>query len=180
MGWSPVLFSLPSEMGFSRELLQDDLRTRLTFNRANATENFLAVDLSPQQTGPQILPEKLMLTESIMPTPQPLEGTVLAEKRAARRVYVAPELKDRLVGGVVLPPELNKPLSTSWAVRAEISVSAQGQVRHVLLEEPLESSALNQEVIRLLYGLHFRSAPESVDGSIEIYSSAESTAEGDK
>ena len=38
--WSPVLFSLPSEMGFSRDLLEDNLHTRLTFTRKSDSENF--------------------------------------------------------------------------------------------------------------------------------------------
>jgi hypothetical protein len=169
--WSPVMFSFPSELGFSRELLEDDLRTRLTFSKANASENFLEVDVVSGEGDVQIDPQELMITKSVSSyqlTPETF--TPLQERPSANRIYVAPELKDRLIGGVVLPPVLNKVPAEAWEVHADVSISKQGQVKHVLLEQPLESAGLNQDVIRLLYGLHFQSAEQPVEGRIDIYS----------
>ena len=171
--WSPVMFSLPSEMGFSRDLLQDNLRTRLTFSQASAAEMFLQVVFAAGGDETQIIPHELMVTDEAGIKPQlPSEDFPVEGKRLpANRVYVAPELKERLVGGIVLPPALNKPTPTPWEVSADISVSRQGLVRHVLLNRPLESTRLNQEVIQLLYGLRFVTEDHPVEGRIEIYSS---------
>ena len=92
------------------------------------------------------------------------------EKRAAaRRVNLTAELKERLQGGVVLPPVLNKTGSSPWEIHASVSVSEQGTVKHVFLDQPLDVEGLNQPLLQLLYGLRFKPG-EAVEGSIEIYS----------
>lgn len=170
--WSPLLFSLPSEMGFSRDLLTDKLRTRLTFSREVESEHYL--ELGPVSTtdGAQVSPRELMLTtfESTVPQLPSSESKSLGSQPSARRVYVAPELKERLVGGIVLPPELNKETETAWQAHAAVSISGQGTVQHVFLDKPLESTKLNSQVLRLLYGLRFKPGDAPVDGRIEIYS----------
>jgi hypothetical protein len=177
--WSPVLFSLPSEMGFSRELLHENLRTRLTFTQQVEPESFLDVAAVSRGMEVRINPQELMLTAeaSRLPVlPQDVDRTPL-KRPASRRVYVAPELKERLVGGIVLPPELNREVESAWQVRAAVSISEQGAVRHVFLDQPLESAELNQQVLQLLYGLRFRSGSRPVEGGIEIYS-PETMADG--
>ncbi|MEE9368234.1 MAG: hypothetical protein V3V05_05145 [Pontiella sp.] len=168
---SPVIFSLPSNMGFSRELTDQDVRTRLTFSKQVETERFLDVDSAIQEADAQLQSQELMLTAGPPSAPglptdiyQPVEN-----RTAARRVNLAPELKERLLGGVVLSVELNQQTSSSWEIRASVSVSEQGMVKHVFLDQPLESVALNQQVLQLLYGLRFK-AGEAVEGSVEIYS----------
>ncbi|MEN8254619.1 MAG: hypothetical protein ABFR33_04030 [Verrucomicrobiota bacterium] len=178
--WSPVLFSLPSEMGFSRDLLQEKLHTRLTFKQPPETESFLEIDPalvlhSSSKAGsalPSLVPRELMLTGMGKAAPRlPSRALRPLENRPApRRVYMVPELKDRLVGGVVLPPELNKKGDAAWEVRADISISRQGAVRHVFLEQPLEAAGLNQAIIHLLHGLRFKPGDGPVEGRIEIYS----------
>ena len=78
----------------------------------------------------------------------------------------------------MLPPELNQPKVTAWEVRADVSVTEEGFVRHVFLTKPLDEAPLNQSVIRLLHGLHFRPGKEPTEGRIEIYSPETSPAKG--
>lgn len=169
--WSPLMFSKPSKMGFSRSFLQDDLQTRLTFDRKVESEYFLVVE--PRSSGgAQVDAQALMLTASENTAPQLPASEFLPEGKqpAARRVYVVPELKERLVGGIVLPPELNKEVESAWEVHADITVSGQGIVQHIFLEQPLESTELNSQILRLLQGLRFKPGDTPVDGRIEIYS----------
>ncbi len=169
--WSPVMFSLPSGMGFSRDLLQQDVRTRLTFSKPVQSERFLEVDPAERLAGERIALPELLLTAGAAAAPALPDDVLQAGKLrpAAPRVSVVPELKERLLGGIVLPPELNREVALPWQARAEISVSDQGMVQHVFLEQPLESAPLNQQVLRLLYSLRFKPGPV-VNGSIEIYS----------
>jgi hypothetical protein len=178
--WSPVLFSLPSKMGFSRDLLEEQLQTPTTHSPKVELESFLELDPVSRNTDAQIIPKELMLTAGGGKAPQlPVDTfTSPAKGFSSRRVYMVPGLQERLLGGVVLPPELNKPAATPWEVRADVSISKQGTVRHVFLEHPLESTRLNRDVIQLLYGLHFKSGDGPIEGSIEIYSS-EATVDGD-
>ena len=170
--WSPLLFALPSEMGFSRNLLQERPRTPTGESPQAELESFLAVDIASRSAGTPFDPQDLMVTAFDPAAPSlPANGLGPVSRRpAARRVYVAPELKERLEGGIVLPPALNKEVETAWEVRAAVSISEQGAVRHVFLDQPLESAKLNNQVLRLLYGLHFKPGKEPVEGHIEIYS----------
>jgi len=179
--WSPLLFSLPSEMGFSRILLLEKLRTRLTFRQPDEPESFLEVEPASRYAGAEAVPQELMLTTGEHAAPRPPSGTFppRGNPPAPRhRVYVAPELKERLVGGIVLPSELNKEVETAWEARADISISKQGVVQHVFLEQPLEAAPLNQAIIQLLHGLRFKPGGGSVEGRIEIYSPEAVPGEG--
>lgn len=178
--WSPVLFSLPSEMGFSRDLLQEKLRTRLTFRQPDETERFLDVDPALRGAGAVVVPPELTLTAGRRTAPRPPSVVFhpMENRPAPRRVYVDPELKKRLVGGIVLPPELNRKGDAAWEIHADISISTQGAVRHVFLEQPLEAPPLNHAIIQLLHGLRFKSGDGPVEGRIEIYSSDAATGEG--
>jgi hypothetical protein len=167
---SPVLFSLPSAMGFTQELVNNDVRTKKSFLQPVKTEHFLEVDTVPQYTGEQLVPLELMISNRKKEPALPVASVVREPPRmVAARVVLPPELKSRLVGGIVLPPELNGAVETPWEVHASISVSEQGAVKHILLEQPLESPDRNQQVLRLLYGLRFK-AGEPIESGIDIYS----------
>lgn len=180
MVWSPVLFSLPSEMGFSRDLLQEKLHSRLTFRQPDEPESFLAVRPAPRRRGAYINPGQLMVTTRRQKTLRPpsTSGAEPIRPPEARRVFIDPELKTRLVGGIVLPPELNQVTDPSWEVHADISISKQGDVRHVFLEQPLEAAAQNLAVIRMLRGLRFNPGTAPIEGRIEIYSARSGPGEG--
>lgn len=172
--WSPVLFSLPSPLGFSRELMDERLKTRLTFAQPERVETFLPIDPSARAARSSFNSISLMLTAENATAP-PLPETAFSPastKLDTPRVHVASALKERLEGGVVLPLALNRVADPVWEVRAEVRVSQQGIIEHVFLEQPLEIPALNQAVIQLLHGLHFRPGEHPVEGYIEIYSVA--------
>ncbi|MDZ8119756.1 hypothetical protein P9H32_14095 [Pontiella sp. NLcol2] len=166
---SPVLFSLPSKMGFSREFFRERIQTPRFDPGSGTPERFL--DVPGMRRRKALNSENLMLIALIGSEPAVPDDVYGAdvEKPAARRVSLAPELKSRLVGGVVLPAELNQEVSKPWAVRAEVSISGDGLVEHVFLEEPLDSAPLNQSVLKMLHGLNF-SAGDQVEGVVEIYS----------
>lgn len=167
---SPVMFSLPSAMGFTQELLNNDVRTKLSFLQPVKTEHFLEDGTVPQYAGDRLSPVEFMVSGRAKGPALP--GAVLdtePPRMIATRVVLSPELKSRLVGGIFLPPELNRAVETPWEVHASISVSEQGAVSHILLDQPLESSERNQHVLRLLYGLRF-TAGDPMESTIDIYS----------
>jgi hypothetical protein len=167
---SPVVFSLPSVMGFSRELLLQRARTRLVLSQPKQTEEFLHVD-PVEAVAIRISRDKLMVSMAGGNEPRLPDPFIDAQENhpAARRVFMVPVLKERLIGGIVLPAELNQTSARPWEARASVRVSEQGVVTHVFLDQPLESPSLNQQILQLLYGLRFKTGT-AVDGSIEIYS----------
>ncbi len=167
---SPVVFSLPTAMGFTQELLNNDVRTKLSFLQPVKTEHFLDVEAGPQYSGEWLAPVEFMISSRVNEPALPIVVMEVEPPRmVATRVVLAPELKSRLVGGIVLPPELNGSAEAPWEVHASISISEQGAVRHILLDQPLESSERNQQVLRLLYSLRFK-AGEPIESGIDIYS----------
>ncbi|HEY5652967.1 MAG TPA: hypothetical protein VIR63_01185 [Pontiella sp.] len=167
---SPAAFSLPSEMGFSHALAEMDVVTPLrTFSRPKQATSFLEV------TPSIFSQEKVFSSDGFLfgvGTYQPALPNYLHSGEArpsARRISMTPELRERLVGGVVLPSELNQESENPWEVRAMVSISEQGVVEHVLLEDPLDESVMNQKVLLLLYNLRFRQGV-AVEGEVEIYS----------
>jgi hypothetical protein len=170
---SPVVFSLPSRAGFSREHLKQSVQTPRFVLQQSSPDRFLEVDLSAQPEGVYLQPHELMLAGGEPPAPGlPSHASVFAEKRpSAPRIHLSGALKERLLGGVVLPPELNREVTAPWEARASVSVSKQGGVEHVFLDQPLEPALLNQEVLRLLYGLRFKPGG-SANGRVEVYSPA--------
>ncbi|MBT8041530.1 MAG: hypothetical protein KJN98_00005, partial [Pontiella sp.] len=176
---SPVVFSFPSGVGFSRELMKQDVRTRLTFSQQKKTEQFLEIDPFSDLSAQRFRAENFMLSSSDRVAPGLPAGTAVIDSKgpSARRVTIAPELRNRLVGGVVLPAALNQETAMPWEVRASMSVSKAGAVQHVFLNDPLESVPMNQEVLQLLYNLRF-SPGDSIEGSIEIYSAEAPVSDG--
>ncbi len=168
--WSPAVFSLPSRMSFSRQYLSQEIESPRFRLPLPAFDSFVEVDPAAPSGGDALLSGELMLSAKDSRLGLPPDASGPAGKRsAARRVYLVPKLKARLTGGIVLPPELNHEVAAPWSVRASLGISEQGGVSHVFLDQPLESAALNQQVLKLLYGLRFK-AGDAVEGSVEIYS----------
>jgi hypothetical protein len=169
---SPTVFSLPSEMGFSRELQQHNVQNRKILTPVPVrSERFHEVAFGAGHRGGFLDPKKLMINSSMhSPGLPPSRHIHEPMKRPAKRVHLSPELSGRLMGGVVLPPDLNQPVEKPWIINASISVSEQGAVEHVFLDQPIEPGPINQQVLQVLYSLRFKpGAP--VEGSIKIYSS---------
>lgn len=177
---SPVLFSLPSEVGFSSGLAANDVQTRKTFIQPQLrSEQFLQI-ASPSRGKEQALQaDELMISAAARRPIIPEQGTgVVRTFPTSRRVMLEPALRARLMGGIVLPSELNREVEQPWQVTASLSISDQGAVDHVFIEKPLVPSRLNEQVLRLLYGLRFRPG-RTATGTIEIYS-PEARNEGDR
>ena len=176
---SPIIFSLPSQMGFSRSLSENDVQTRKTFMQPPIrSEQFLKTSVYTQRASDHLHPEELMISaaprEPFLPAPAVAEA---APYSSSRRVMMSSGLQDRLVGGIVMPAGLNKTVDKPWTVHASINISDQGAVEHVMLDQPLEPASLNREILHLLYNLRFKPG-KAVDGSIDIYSPESGAAAG--
>jgi hypothetical protein len=177
---SPTVFSLPSAMGFSRELQQHDVQNRKTITPVPArSEHFHEVAYGAPERGGLLDPKPLMINPSTrspgLPPPRHIAEPVM---RASKRVQFSPGLEGRLMGGMVLPSALNQPAEKPWVINASVSISAQGAVEHVFLDQPIEPLTLNQQVLQVLYSLRFKpGAP--LEGRIRIYSAIAVTEPGE-
>lgn len=167
---SPVAFSLPSGMGFSRELRYNDVRNITSFSqRQTRSEAFLSPPLPVGYQSPGIDPLDLMISAGRQPLSLPGMAPAATATPAARRVVLSQSLEERLVGSIDLPAPLYQPTEQAWQARATLSVSSQGLVEHVFLDAPLQPVELNTSVLRFLHGLRFK-AGAATEGTIELFS----------
>lgn len=167
---SPVVFSLPSAMGFSRELAENDVQTRKEFAQQVRAESYLDVTALIRPSEERIDPARLMVHAKPADPGLPRQTPNTRDQAPVfRRINMDRDLRNRLMGPVILPEELNRPVETPWEVRATLTVSAEGLVDHVFLEKPLEPAALNQQVLQLLRELRFKSG-EATEARVEVYS----------
>ncbi len=168
---SPVLFSLPLDVGFSGELQHHDVQNQKVFSPLPVqAEHFLDIDSVSAQAVGRLRSDDLMISARVRPPRLPDDAAAAEQSQIqTRRVMLPPDIRNRLIGSIVLPPALNQPSETPWTARASVSISEQGVVEHVFLEQPLESSVMNQQVLQLIYSLRFKAgiAAESI---VEIYS----------
>jgi hypothetical protein len=171
--WSPVLFSLPSGVGFSSALAEHDVKTRLSFSQPVQAEQFHSVDPVSLNAQIGLVPREMMTSSRsdnhLAPPTDLFKG---AERELAPpRVHITSGLKERLEGGIVFPPELNQPAESPWEVRASVAISERGIIEHVLISKPIEPAEINQQVIRLIHSLRFKPGV-AAEGVVAIYSPA--------
>ena len=167
---SPVVFSLPSSMGFSRFLGSHDVETRKSFAQPAQTEVFL--DLVPafrpemKADGLGALRSQQVRSELNFP------AIYVEQSRGAasvQHVVMDAPLQKRFVGELALSGALLLPMAKAWEVHAMLHISAEGMVDHVFLDQPVEPAALNAAVLTYFYGLRFQPG-ESMNGSVALYS----------
>ncbi len=169
---SPVVFSLPSSLGFSRELEDHDVQNQKTFTPLQVrSEYFISEVPVVTDAGDRLRPEQMMISAFVHEPSLPVAPAMHSSlpHSNAKRVLISPLLSGRLMGGVVLPSDLNQAVEKPWVVHASVRISEQGAVEHVFLDEPLDSPVLNQQVLQVLYSLRFQPGP-AMESSIEIYS----------
>jgi hypothetical protein len=151
--WSPVLFALPTPMGFSRTPSTSEGRERPRVQRPSLEPQLMP---SPQMaSGKPVVPAPLRPTfkdgvnfrvdeETPVFTAPPLSANALAmellDGLASRRT-AAPALP-------TLPAELT---ADSWTVIAHLEIGRDGGVQHVFLDPPSASAAFNAQLVQSLY-----------------------------
>lgn len=175
---SPVHFSLPSSMGFSRFLKMKKVKTRTSFVQQAEAETFLDMAPSVQRIRSAEDFQKLQVlkTARSLDVP-PISMGPTVEVSVLKRFLIDDMLKDRLVAAPVLPKEFDEPVEKAWEVKATIQVSESGRVEHVFLEKPVESAVLNRKILQFIYDLRFTPGPV-IEALIEIYSLEATVAEG--
>lgn len=169
--WSPVLFSLPSTLGFSQKLLQQKMKSPKTDFQQTDIESFLPIDPTTKNRNEKTDIRSLMISTQPIPLQPPL-AIKSTPRPLSPRFNLTPTLKNRMTGELILPLALNQPAETPWEINAEITVSPDGKVQHVLLDHPLESAILSQSVIYVLQDLQFKKSEQTTEGFIHIYSPA--------
>jgi len=174
--WSPVLFALPTPMGFSRAPAAGDGHDRPRVQRPN---------IEPQLMPP---PPAAPLT-ALVPTPKLPAFNDGARFRLDDDTPVfavlpaaTPALAVEVLGGLAGRPCLEQPLpalppdlaADSWTVAATLEVGREGRVQHVFLDPPSTVAEFNAQLTQAF--LHWRFAPSAAaaQGSVHLHHAAPS------
>jgi hypothetical protein len=172
--WSPVLFALPTAMGFSRTSAAGGGHARPRVERPSI--------------APRLQPPPAATTPVAVISATALPAFVTGDHLNADNVppvfapqpAVAPDLMVELLGALATLQPLEKPLpalppelaSDSWGVRAQLEVGRAGNVQHVFLDPPLASTNFNAQLLQALYRWRFAPAPTESHGAIRLYHGA--------
>lgn len=176
---SPVHFSLPTSMGFSRFLEVERVEARTFFVPQVEEETFLDMELPVQRIRSAEDFHKLQVLRADRSLAVPPINTVSTGVVFPKRFLMDDVLLDRLAADPVFPEEFDQPVEKAWEISATVQVAESGRVEHVFLEHPVENAVLNQKILQFLYGLRF-TAGTAIEAKVRIYSPEATPAEGTK
>ena len=172
--WSPVLFALPTPMGFSRTPSDGDDHDRPRVQRPSVEPLLLSPPLATSATA--MVPA--------VPLPIFSDGARFQLDEAAPIFASLPALTNLLtieiVGDLADFQTLKKTLPTlpselttdSWTVIAYVDLDRAGSVRHVFLDPPSSLAAFNAQLLQALYRWRFAAISTEVHGAIHLHHAA--------
>lgn len=173
--WSPVLFALPSAVGFSRPMLQQELDLRPPLDPPSKSVMFLkraessAAAAATPGTPLADLVAQALQGAGVLPESSPA-FSILPHTPSHGLVDI--ELSPSLKGAE--PRELPRlevrrlPANKPWEAVAYVVISASGEMERVLLEEPTPSARWNDLLVRALWQLRFDDLADERRGRITI------------
>ena len=167
VGLDPSIFSLPSHVGFSRDVLssRDSVLPPLDFEKSLSIFMNRSVALESDELDLEVgsFSEVLMQRIKKGSFVRPVEQSSSMSASDA----IEPRITWRLDGAISELAELNEWVSslvditnTSWSIQLEINVDSLGYVDHVFIDKGTGDSALDGELRTSLNALHFKPQAE--------------------
>jgi hypothetical protein len=168
--WSPVLFALPTPMGFSRAPAAGDGHDRPRVQRP---------DIEPRLMPP---PPAAALTP-VVPAPRQPALNDGANFRVdgvapvfAQLPAITSTLTSEVLGDLAAVACLEKPLPPlpqdltvlNWQVVAKLEVGREGRVQHVFLDPPSTSAGFNAQLTQALLRWRFAPAAAAAQGQVRL------------
>jgi hypothetical protein len=165
---SPLLFSFPSRLGYSGVVHEEDNKIDITFVQSVQKERYFSPNwLMKNPVGQR--QDALMISsknKSIDFEPAYTQTRLSVHQQ---RIVLRNPLHQRLLESPIFPDILSIEGDKKWHARAFLQVSSLGFVEHLFLEQPLSSEPMNRALLRMLYGLRFKSGAPS-EGWVDIFS----------
>lgn len=170
---TPVLFSLPSTVGFSKPIMQYregmqegnyKLRKDMAFLEHSITprdENFLSW---PRHMDSQVA---FILNNPAITKPRTtLSRDRIVDPKPSVYVSFTGELDGNLFESREIDPELEKTFEPPWKATAAVSFDQAGLPTQLFLETPTEQPELNSAIVRNLYTWRLQSGSGPASGKI--------------
>ena len=169
---SPVLFALPSPLGFSRKILREPFRVPLTFIQPAESAALLPLTLSALDADvPLHLSDLMVFSPRSAPPPLPEVGAPLPVAPPAPpqpTLRLSSALQQRLFEPAKPPATLQPAGSEPLFLRAVLYLDPDGTVHAVFFEKP-PPAPLEIPLLAYLRQLRFRPADAAAVGSVELF-----------
>jgi len=172
--WSPAYFALPSSVGFSRAVLEEELMVAPPLETPMERPRFLepaSSSLLPPVPRRKPLAERVV-HESAHRLPSPSAAPVFRpgakQTTDVVRISFSPALANRAPLELPLPSAPRLPQTQSWKSEATVQVDAFGFVEHVFLNTPAPSPGWAAMLSRLLHRLPLPGKREARRGVVWI------------
>ena len=172
--WSPVLFSIPTPMGFSRSVLTNEVGVRPPLGQSMAFSNFLERSALPVQASPLVtIPA---LNDIVAETIKSLALNETDPSRVTPVPATGGEVQVEFLQGLAerKPANLNLPRhpwikgDKAWEIVLYIEFGEDGLVRQVFVESPTESESLNAALAQGAWKLRLENPGVPVSGRIVV------------
>lgn len=172
--WSPVLFALPTPMGFSRTPAAGDGHDRPRVQRPGLEP----VLLSPPQDADR---GRVVSTISV---PAFTAGDRFNVDEGVPVFTTQPAITNmllvELLGELAALQPLGKPLpvvpaglaADSWSMKVQIDIGREGSVRHAFLDPPSAAPEFNIQVLQAISRWRFAPLSAERQGSVRLYYAA--------
>lgn len=173
---SPSIFSLPTTIGFSRELLARDSAARPPYQIRDTAAIFLRREVPVEGEKAGAEPAWAALSPSATSAPRGAYGEepAFSQPRRSSLPGVDMELMGDLREAKPLEQPLPKPAELgaerTWELGARLLVGADGRVRHVFLVSPAASATINEVMLRHLYRWRFEPGGGEIWGRVNLRS----------
>lgn len=171
----PVLFSLPSAMGFSlplhsrsEGLLEDSRDTdgEPAFLHRPTALSDRGLIRWPRRMDAQVAQflsdPDLSIARTALRRPQARDGT----RRRIRSFMEGPLAEHQLLAGAVRVPDDILREKVRWSATAKVEFDSDGLARHVFLVEPTDVPELNSAIVRSLYSWSIAPTGASIYGRV--------------
>jgi hypothetical protein len=157
MLWSPVLFSLPTPLGFSRDALTNEMRMRPPLGPYAGFTNFLeraartapVIEPPPRVNLPEMAANALRAVVASEPLTPAFDLTAVSTS-ALFEIVLLDGLAGRKFAETRLPVRPWVGGAKPWEAVAYLELDEAGRVVHVFLESPSPSDALNARLAQVL------------------------------
>jgi len=172
--WSPALFSLPSQVGFSRSILTNEIGVRPPLAMPDGDSRFL-----------ERLPS-MRINMPAEPLPLDMNRVVKTLETYAPRASLSPVFTSLSVTGVIVKVELSEGLTgrhfkhmnlpelpalcreKPWEAAAWLEVDPEGRVTHVFLEKKSPAESYDADLVRNIFAWRLKNPGKTVTGRVVV------------
>lgn len=168
--WSPVLFALPTPMGFSRTSATGEGRDHPRVQRPSVEP--LLLQPAPVAAGAPVVPVPAApaFNDGVnfrLAGPAPIFAAVPPPTNSLALVWLGGLAQAQALEKTLpaLPPAL---VAEAWSILAHIEVNREGGVQHVFLDPPSASADFNAQLVQALYRWRFAASAAGVQGVVRL------------